>query len=115
MVTTLKPRVQTQRTERVAPAPAANSTPRTRGRAWMETRAKWLRANPLCVPCEAEGRPTHATQVDHVVPLWRGGADDPSNYQSICDRCHDEKTRREASERAVGEPRSQWDGLLERR
>ena len=29
---------------------------------------------------------------DHVVPLAKGGADDESNFQSLCERCHDRKS-----------------------
>lgn len=38
---------------------------------------------------------------DHVVPLWAGGAHDLSNGQTLCDRHHKAKTRREAGERAL--------------
>ncbi len=40
-----------------------------------------------------------AEEVDHVVPLWAGGADDESNYQSLCSPCHKVKTASEASAR----------------
>jgi 5-methylcytosine-specific restriction protein A len=36
---------------------------------------------------------TAATQVDHVIALVNGGADDDSNRQSLCDDCHKAKTR----------------------
>ena len=41
-----------------------------------------------------------AFQIDHVVPLADGGADDESNMQSLCPGCHADKTQREAIRRA---------------
>ncbi len=46
----------------------------------------------MCRVCMARGRPTPATQVDHIVPKARGGTDDPSNLQAICEDCHKAKT-----------------------
>jgi hypothetical protein len=30
---------------------------------------------------------------DHIVPIWRGGPDEPSNEQYICANCHEDKNR----------------------
>lgn len=76
------------------------ATPRDRGRPWRRRRAAWLREHPLCCKCEEGDRITLATQVDHVTPLWKGGADDETNLQSMCDPCHDAKSALEAAERA---------------
>ena len=65
---------------------------RLRGRAAVERRRRWLSANPLCVACLEAGRYTPATEVDHIVPLHRGGPDDPGNLQSLCSQCHARKT-----------------------
>jgi 5-methylcytosine-specific restriction protein A len=38
--------------------------------------------------------------VDHVEPLWKGGADDyETNGQTLCKEHHDEKTAAEQRER----------------
>ncbi len=66
---------------------------RIRGWKGQAIRAKWLRWHPLCAMCEPLGRVTVATEVDHRVPLFKGGADDDSNRQSLCTECHIEKTR----------------------
>lgn len=98
----LKPRISMigrLKVNEIAANPIA--TPRTRGRAWMRTRAKWLTANPLCVMCEQHGRVRAATEVDHIVRLADGGKDDDSNYQSLCYDCHKAKTADEAK----GKPR----------
>lgn len=63
----------------------------------MERRQQWLREHPLCVHCEAltPSRTTAAAEVDHVIPLSQGGADDESNFQSLCVEHHLEKSKRE--------------------
>lgn len=97
----LKPRLATIDTRKVKEIAAnPNATPRIRGRAWMNTRAKWLSAHPLCIMCEQRGRVTAATEVDHVIPLVEGGKDDDSNYQSLCYAHHKDKTSEEAKGRS---------------
>src|SRR5687768_1484020 len=79
--------------------PLGRLTPqRVRGRAGVERRARWLRAHPLCVLCLAETPPrtTAAVEVDHIEPLFMGGADNQSNFQSLCAACHLKKTRNES-------------------
>lgn len=99
----LKPRLKTINTSTIKTI-NTNRNPyaveRVRGRAWMETRAKWLRAHPLCCMCEAHGYVTIATELDHITPLADGGADDESNYQSLCCEHHKAKTAAENSSRA---------------
>jgi 5-methylcytosine-specific restriction endonuclease McrA len=40
--------------------------------------------------------------IDHVIPLWKGGPDEPENLQALCPACHRRKTNRERVERSVG-------------
>lgn len=59
---------------------------------WRKLRAIILAQQPLCVECDKI-----ATVVDHIVSVRSGG--DPwslSNLQSMCSRCHDSKSGREA-------------------
>lgn len=42
-----------------------------------------------------------AFQIDHVNPLWAGGADSLDNLQALCANCHADKTQREAITRRV--------------
>lgn len=80
-----------------------DATPRMTGRRLMERNAKWLKANPLCLACkEQDGIVTAGQQVDHIIPLWKGGADHESNLQSLCIEHHKAKTAIEAAERAKG-------------
>ena len=96
----IKPRLATLNTSQVKTLTARiGATERTRGSKWMKVRAKWFRDHPLCVMCEAKGYANPATQLDHIIPLWQGGKDDESNYQSLCDVCHKDKTAEEAKGR----------------
>lgn len=80
-------------------------TDRIRGRKLQRIRRRHLMTNPLCVICEQRGRVTAATEIDHVVPLYKGGPDDDSNRQGLCRGCHEAKTRSDLGQRqrqAVG-------------
>jgi len=44
-----------------------------------------------CNVCRAFLKSTF--EVDHVVPLCRGGTNDTSNLQALCVECHSAKTR----------------------
>lgn len=100
-IPTLKPRVGLLSTRRVQQIQfqREGATERTRGGKWSRLRANWLRDHPLCCMCEAEGHVSAAEQVDHIIPLWKGGADDSSNFQSLCKPHHAAKTAAEAKER----------------
>jgi 5-methylcytosine-specific restriction protein A len=51
-----------------------------------------LRRFPWCVVCQAEGKTTRATDVDHIVPRRQGGTDDQSNLMPLCHSHHSQKT-----------------------
>ena len=66
---------------------------------WQKESRRYLRDNPLCVMCKANGRFVEATVVDHIVPhignqklFW-----DKNNWQALCKPCHDKKTGTEDS------------------
>jgi len=66
------------------------------GGKWQRYRLAFLAKHPLCRACEAEGKVTEATVVDHVVPhrgdmvlFWKG------EHQPLCGPCHSAKTARE--------------------
>ena len=53
-------------------------------RRWVKDRDGWR-----CVKCGSPGR----LDVDHITPSWRGGDKwSMSNLQTLCRRCHREKT-----------------------
>lgn len=58
-------------------------------RAWRTARQQALdRDRGRCVICGAP-----ATEVDHLVRVADGGADDPANLRAICAHCHTERHR----------------------
>ncbi len=67
------------------------------GHKWRMTRARFLRAHPLCVMADEQGKQclAPATDVDHIVPKRAGGTDEWSNLQPLCHACHSTKTARE--------------------
>ena len=75
-----------------------------------------LQANPLCVVCEAKGRITVATEIDHIVPLHKDGPDTPDNCQQLCGACHQAKTAQDMGYKPKGsdihglptDPRHPW-------
>ncbi len=90
-----------------APPPAERRTryDRDRGSAsargydrdWERLRDAHLTANPLCVVCEAAGRLTAASVVDHIQSI-RDRPDlrlDPANLRSMCKPHHDSRTATE--------------------
>lgn len=72
---------------------------------WDSTRQRILDRDPRCRL--AGPRCTgHSTEVDHIVPVHRGGTHDDANLQGACHTCHAEKTAREA---AAARPRARRD------
>jgi 5-methylcytosine-specific restriction enzyme A len=61
---------------------------------WRRARRLFLKANPLCVACLADGKTTAASVVDHVVPHRgdQGKFWDVVNWAGLCKRHHDAKT-----------------------
>jgi 5-methylcytosine-specific restriction protein A len=53
----------------------------------MAIRSAQLAREPRCRGCGAV-----ATEVDHIARLADGGSDHPRNLQSLCRRCHADKT-----------------------
>ena len=79
------------------PEEIRSASARGYGKAWQRESKRFLQVHPLCVQCAKEGRYVKATVVDHIKP-HRGDETlfwDRSNWQPLCKRCHDRKTRRE--------------------
>ena len=67
---------------------------------WEKLRARILKRDGyLCQPCKRQGRVTQATEVDHIKPKAKDGADDEANLQAICTPCHDAKSAIDAGRR----------------
>lgn len=84
------------------PIPAPCAAQRLRGRALQERNLRILLRDPLCLSCLAV-KPsiiTVAVEVDHIVPLHRGGSDSDINLQGLCIACHRSKSAKEAMDRS---------------
>ena len=57
------------------------------------TRRRILRRDGLT--CQLCGTTTAALVVDHIIPTSQGGRDDDDNLRSLCERCHEPKSKRE--------------------
>jgi 5-methylcytosine-specific restriction protein A len=97
-----------------------SSETRLRGRALQQARAELFNRNPYCVNCQKKGISRLATETDHVIPLFEGGTDDPSNTVGLCNPCHKEKTQQESTRargittKAKGEERMRHQWLPDR-
>ena len=75
------------------PPPSRASDYRLRGRAGVAARDRIRRRdNGLCQACLDRHLVTPGTEVDHIVPLSKGGADIDSNKRLLCVPCHVAKT-----------------------
>lgn len=69
------------------------------GAAWSRLRLQILERDKYicrCMECVASGLVKTANEVDHRVPKYLGGTDDPGNLQAINRDCHRRKTNSEA-------------------
>lgn len=73
------------------------SSTRITGAKAVAARARWRRIQPLCVKCLHRGIIKQVDEVDHIIPLFKGGKDDETNKQSLCFDCHRIKTLEERS------------------
>ena len=66
---------------------------------WRALRDYKLTNNPLCEHCQKKDIINSAQEVDHIIPLnvYQNSALDYNNLQSLCRRCHIEKTRQDIS------------------
>jgi 5-methylcytosine-specific restriction enzyme A len=68
---------------------------RISGRALQTLRNRILNDEPLCRSCTSKGKVTAATEIDHIIPLSKGGTYDDENLQPLCAECHKAKTARD--------------------
>ena len=54
----------------------------------MRMREVVLIEEPVCMICGVKP----SVEVDHILPLCKGGTDLRDNLQGLCAECHDEKT-----------------------
>lgn len=63
--------------------------------AWRRTSKWYLRNNPCCVRCKAEGYIVQATQVHHTRGQDMAYAFDPETLEALCASHHSQETRAE--------------------
>lgn len=61
----------------------------------MEKRSLFFALHPLCAECQRNGKVTAARELDHIIALCNGGADDESNLEGLCVPCHKRKTAKD--------------------
>lgn len=72
------------------------TTQRGYGQSWRKLRKIILeRDSYLCQQCKRRGTVRAATEVDHIIPKFKGGDDDHDNLEAICKQCHASKTAKE--------------------
>lgn len=66
---------------------------RFRGAVLRRDQAAGITNCPLCgVQMDYDkGRQPHSAEPDHIVPITRGGTNDPDNGRTICRRCNQSK------------------------
>ena len=69
------------------------------GSQWRKIRARYIRKEPLCEACKANGKIELAALVHHKKPLSDGGTNDEDNLMSLCVSCHERIHRRGKSDR----------------
>jgi len=70
-------------------------TERIRGRILQRLRTRIMQDQPLCRMCDEKGFVTPGAEMDHIVPLFKGGSNDDDNLQMLCVECHLAKTAKD--------------------
>lgn len=75
------------------------------GPEWKRKRDVYARRHPWCEDPDRRhpGKRIRMKIVDHIKPKSLGGKDDDTNYQSLCQGCHNHKTARDGSRKGRGE------------
>jgi diadenosine tetraphosphate (Ap4A) HIT family hydrolase/5-methylcytosine-specific restriction endonuclease McrA len=55
---------------------------------WGNLRHKMITDHPYCALCGAKPSPDIMLDIDHILPVSKGGTDEPSNLQVLCHRCN---------------------------
>jgi len=96
----LQPRVKTLDTRTVKPS---SGTKRITGNGHIAVVKRFARETPrVCAACQKAGLVSYGDELDHIVPLWQGGAESDLNRQWLCKAHHKAKTAQEAELRAKG-------------
>lgn len=110
----LKPKEKERLTEQRGRT-AASQSGFYQTKAWHKIRDKRKRNNPLCQHCEERGRIKPMQVVDHITPIDEAPdlALDYDNTQSLCNFCHDVKTKADARKKRKAERLASGKKLME--
>lgn len=70
-----------------------SSDRRITGPRLQKIRFNMWRDNPYCTMCNRITAHPYGYEIDHIVSLQHGGADDDHNRQLLCVECHAAKTK----------------------
>ena len=69
---------------------------------WTVFARRFKMNNPICVECEKVGMISPAEVTDHIKPINEGGEVwSLENLQSLCRRCHDQKSASESRKNRI--------------
>jgi 5-methylcytosine-specific restriction protein A len=54
-----------------------------------------LKSQTVCKICGSKSTSNKPLEVDHIIPIVRGGTNDKENLQAVCRSCHIRKTAEE--------------------
>ena len=75
---------------------AGSTTKRGYGSVWVKLRKVILeRDKHLCQACKRNGLAKRGWHVDHIISKAKGGTDEQTNLQTLCEPCHNSKTAME--------------------
>lgn len=65
---------------------------------WLKLREAKIEENPLCELCESVGKTESGKFIDHILNriMFPDYELEPDNLQTLCERCHSQKTRLES-------------------
>ena len=68
-----------------------------RRRNWSQRQrlALFISANGACEACQIRLQPGQSWDLDHIIPLALGGADETYNLKVLCNGCHKAKTNQQ--------------------
>ena len=99
----LQSRIPTLKSQRVSVSQSHRTRERrVTGRKLQRRRLEIWTANPTCAMCGRHTMFPNGFELDHIVPLFKGGEDTESNCQILCngpDGCHERKTKQELTGR----------------
>jgi 5-methylcytosine-specific restriction protein A len=72
-----------------------NNHGRIQGRRGQQVLERRRALNPLCAECLAQGIVSATHQIDHIIPLSKGGTDTDDNTQGLCRTHHEAKTAKD--------------------